>query len=56
MTNIATNADGSFTTTLPSHVMEVGVDPIVFLIWAFAGLLVGITVWIIARKKRANSN
>jgi len=56
MTNIVTNADGSITITLPAHITEVGVDPRVFLIWLFAGLVVGIIVWIIVRKKRANSN
>jgi hypothetical protein len=56
MTNIVTNADGSITITLPGHVTEWGIDPIIFLIWVLAGLLVWIVVWIIARKKRANSN
>jgi len=56
MTNIVTNADGSITVTLPGHVTELGIDPIVFLSWVFAGLLVGIIVWIIARKKRVKPN
>jgi hypothetical protein len=51
MTNIATNADGSITITFPGHVTEWGIDPIRFLIWVFASLLVGFIVWIIARKK-----
>jgi len=57
MTNIVTNADGSVTITLPAtRVTELGIEPSVFVIWLFAGLLVGIIVWLIARKKRANSN
>jgi hypothetical protein len=50
MTNIATNTDGSMTITLPAHVTEWGIDPIRSLIWAFAVLMVGIGVWIIARR------
>jgi amino acid transporter len=56
MTNTATNADGSITVTLPGHLTELGVDPIVFLIWVFAGLLMGIIVWMIVRRKRVKPN
>jgi hypothetical protein len=60
MTNIATNANGSITITLPGHVTVtdwgIDIDPGAFLVGGLTGLLVGIVVWIIVRKKGASSN